>query len=254
MSTTQQLQEKLNKVLRLSRDKSTTEHERDTAKQQAAKLRRELDELRNKNVSDVDYHRWVKDGQIAAKQQEDSSWRLGELASRVEGKYGEGRLEQYAKDISVNINSLYQYRRVYIAWQDDENCRRLQFSIKQALTSIKNKEKRTEIATKVSTERQARDEVKKYKEQQKQKKQAKKKSKANGKDKPQPSPPTIISQGAKTLAEIFDSWLVQDDSVYQRMDKLDHNEDERKLILTALKDLQQRLNTVIRRYSKSEEE
>lgn len=62
------------------------------------------------------YESLVKQGRQAAK----SQWTLGDLASKVETSYGEGKLQEYADDIGVEYRTLLDYRRVALAYEKSE--------------------------------------------------------------------------------------------------------------------------------------
>jgi hypothetical protein len=62
------------------------------------------------------YESLVKQGRQAAK----SQWTLGDLASRVEIAYGDGKLQEYAEDIGVDYRTLLDYRTVARAYEKSE--------------------------------------------------------------------------------------------------------------------------------------
>jgi hypothetical protein len=45
--------------------------------------------------------------------------RLGEIADRLETKYGDSTLVRFAEAIGTNVNTLQNYRSVYRTWHED---------------------------------------------------------------------------------------------------------------------------------------
>lgn len=75
------------------------------------------------------YESLVKQGRQAAK----SQWVLGDLASKVETAYGEGKLQEYADDIGVEYPTLKDYRRVAVAYEKGERSTDLPWSVYRIL-------------------------------------------------------------------------------------------------------------------------
>jgi hypothetical protein len=70
---------------------------------------------------EADYKAAVSEGKDIVKRM-DADWkRLGELADRVEKRYGESRLEQFARDIGAVACTLGRRRSTYRAWADAPN-------------------------------------------------------------------------------------------------------------------------------------
>lgn len=63
-----------------------------------------------------DYDSLVHEGREVLEKQENLNWLLGELAAKVENKYGEGRLQQYADDIDMDYTTLRDYRYTVKCW------------------------------------------------------------------------------------------------------------------------------------------
>ncbi len=76
------------------------------------------------------YESLVKQGRQAAK----SQWTLGDLASKVEIAYGEGKLQEYAEDIGVDYRTLLDYRTVARAYEKSERSE-LPWSVHRVLAS-----------------------------------------------------------------------------------------------------------------------
>src|SRR5262245_21138341 len=129
------LTERLRKVEALANDKRAPKGERSAAKGKAEKLRAQLHSLRG--ASDATYLGLVKDGRAAAQHMEQGLWELGDLATQVKAKYGQGRLQQYAEDIGVPYSTLKAARTTAWAWP--EKASRRAFSVSQALNALKDR-------------------------------------------------------------------------------------------------------------------
>jgi hypothetical protein len=70
-------------------------------------------------------------------------WILGEIASKLEPKYGERTLERFAEDIGRNFNTLKGYQATYLSWKT-EKVVPLTFSVAQKLNPLPS-EKKQEI-------------------------------------------------------------------------------------------------------------
>jgi hypothetical protein len=82
----------------------------------------------------------VRRGMAARKKSDDSSWELGECASEVETRYGEGDLQKYADAIGVNYDTLRDYR--YVVGRFVERPTNLPFGVLRALARIETDEDR----------------------------------------------------------------------------------------------------------------
>src|SRR5262245_42978698 len=60
----------------------------------------------------------VEEAKKILKQFDSGQMRLGELADKIEPKYGEHTLERFAADIGVAPCTLERYRSVYRAWPE----------------------------------------------------------------------------------------------------------------------------------------
>jgi hypothetical protein len=92
--------------------------------------------------------------------------RLGEIADRLEPKYGESTLARYAQAIGTNVNTLQNYRSVYGTWHEDSKVTVFpKFSVAKALVKHPDRAKIVENQPEI-TEREAKEETKKHKEEQ----------------------------------------------------------------------------------------
>ena len=64
---------------------------------------------------------------------ESNEMRLGELADRLEPRYGEKTLEKFAKEIGVAVCTLERRRSVYRAWKEIPAPAPISFSVQQEL-------------------------------------------------------------------------------------------------------------------------
>lgn len=126
MSFDAKLQATLEKCDRLANDPGATAGEREAARKKADKIRAKI----GTSATDDEYKKLVSEGRTAAA----SMWKLGELASRVEKKYGESTLKKYATDIGMNYTTLRNARLTCLAWPN-ENDRPRSFSIAQDLAA-----------------------------------------------------------------------------------------------------------------------
>jgi hypothetical protein len=92
--------------------------------------------------------------------------RLGQIADQLEPKYGESTLARYAQAIGTNVNTLQNYRSVYRTWHEDLRVESVpKFSIAKALVRHPERAKIVENRPDM-TEREAKEEIKKFKEEQ----------------------------------------------------------------------------------------
>jgi hypothetical protein len=68
-------------------------------------------------------------------------WILGEIASKLEPKYGENTLERFAEEIGRNYNTLRNYMTTYRAWKDELDRPRF-FSVAQELAILPSEKKK----------------------------------------------------------------------------------------------------------------
>lgn len=67
-------------------------------------------------------------------------WKLGDLAKRIEPKYGEQTLTKFAKDIGLSPKTIYRYINVLEAWPEMSRPRDFSFSTACELATLPNKE------------------------------------------------------------------------------------------------------------------
>jgi len=151
----------IEKLERLANDKGATAGERANAKAAVEKLKAK------RSKKDPVWESFVTEGKAAIKDRDNARWRLGELASRVEGKYGDSSLKKYAQELETNESTLKNYRSVYIAWKDQKDPRG-SYSILRELAPIEDPKKRIAVLEKMKknnemTSRKAYEYAKRYK-------------------------------------------------------------------------------------------
>jgi hypothetical protein len=105
----------------------------------------------------------VEEGRRLIEDLEDRQMRLGEIADKLEPKYRESTLAQYAQELKMNLNTLQHYRSVYRTWHEDLNVKSFpKFSVAKALVGHPGRAKIVEERPDI-TEREAKDETKKFK-------------------------------------------------------------------------------------------
>lgn len=67
-----------------------------------------------------DWEELVSEGMNAREQKDQSQWKLGELADRVNTRYGTDAVGLFAVNIGVNKKSLLRYRDVYRRYKGKE--------------------------------------------------------------------------------------------------------------------------------------
>jgi hypothetical protein len=246
---------KAEKIRDMANDPGASLGERANAQAAAARLR---EKTLRENL-DAEYQQMVKSARAIVQRQEQDNWELGALASKVEKKYGEARLERFAEDIGINYNTLMHCRQTFLAWQ---KWGRPQISFWAAYALNKHPD-RIDIARKnpTITDDQARGVARRYKakvkankEAEKAKKQA---AKSKSKDGPEPGPepepePQVIREDVKKLAGIFDGTLTKGGLEEKRAKALGTcNEDERKLVFDALCELNNRVDSMIKKFKNS---
>ena len=108
----------------------------------------------------------VEEGKMLVAGLDASQMRLGEIADRLEPKYGESTLARYAQAIGTNVNTLQNYRSVYRTWHEDSKVKVVpKFSVAKALVKHPDRAKIVENEPEI-TEREAKEETKKHKEEQ----------------------------------------------------------------------------------------
>jgi phosphomannomutase len=108
-------------------------------------------------------------GKRLAKQYSTNHDALGELANRIEKKYGDGTLEEFAEAIGIAYSTLKNCRHVHRKWKNSP-VKPKTFSVAKALASYKDKDEY--IATHPSaTEKEARTYVRAYRQAAKDKKE-----------------------------------------------------------------------------------
>jgi hypothetical protein len=81
---------------------------------------------------EIPYDDAVERGGVIISEMEDYQFELGMLASKLEPKYGEKTLYQFAADIGIDYETLKTYRTTYQAWKDEPS-RPASFSIARVL-------------------------------------------------------------------------------------------------------------------------
>ena len=66
----------------------------------------------------TDYDEWVAEAKCCIRAIEDYEKKLGELADRVETKYDEEKLAEFARDIGVELTSVLRWRSMYRSYKD----------------------------------------------------------------------------------------------------------------------------------------
>lgn len=79
-------------------------------------------------VIDDEWESLVSEGMEAREQKDQSQWRLGELADKVNKRYGSDALGVFAVSIGVNKRSLQRYRDVFRGYRGKEINSALSFS------------------------------------------------------------------------------------------------------------------------------
>jgi hypothetical protein len=108
----------------------------------------------------------VEEGKRLIKDLETNQMRIGEIADRLEPKYGESTLARYAQIMETNVNTLQNYRSVYRTWHEDPKVKSFpKFSVAKALVKHPERAKIVEERPDI-TEREAKEETKKLKGEQ----------------------------------------------------------------------------------------
>jgi hypothetical protein len=108
----------------------------------------------------------VEEGKRLIKDLEANQMRIGEIADRLESKYGESTLARYAQIMETNVNTLQNYRSVYRTWHEDPKVKGFpKFSVAKALVRHPDRAKIVEERPDI-TEREAKEETKKFKGEQ----------------------------------------------------------------------------------------
>jgi hypothetical protein len=108
----------------------------------------------------------VEEGMRLVENLEANQMRIGEIADRIDPKYGERTLSQYAQVLKKSVNTLQNYRSVYRTWHEDSKVKHVQkFSVAKALVKHPNRVTIVEERPGI-TEREAQLATKKFKEEQ----------------------------------------------------------------------------------------
>jgi hypothetical protein len=83
----------------------------------------------------MDWESMVLEGLAARKQYDTAQWTLGDLALRVETRYGEGDLARYAEAISIDYSRLKHYKSAAGAFEKAQRRANLSYSHHEALGS-----------------------------------------------------------------------------------------------------------------------
>ena len=232
---------KLEKLMALAADPSATPGERAAAREAAARLReKEEAAARRSGKEDPTYKRLVEQGKEACHKREEMNWILGELASKVEKRYGKADLRLYAQNIGVNYTTLRHCYATFVAWAKINE--RPPFWTAYALNSHPN---RFQIVRERPhlTHQEARDIVASYKQEQRQKQGKPPKAKAKGKDKSNPYPVSETSQ----FIQIIDGLLANGSNLQIFLAEIKPTQEERAQINKALGGLQKRIDDAIRK-------
>jgi hypothetical protein len=108
----------------------------------------------------------VEEGMRLVENLEANQMRIGEIADRIEPKYGESTLSEYAQVLKKSVSTVQNYRSVYRAWHEDVKVKNApKFSVAKALVKHPNRAAIVEERPGI-TEREAQLETKKFKEEQ----------------------------------------------------------------------------------------
>lgn len=152
----QRLRQTIEKCEALARDAGATADEREAARAKAEKLRAKLRIVAE--TGDAEYVSLVDEGRQIVQRQAADNWKLGELASRVEGRYGSGALRKYAEEIGVNYGTLKDCRTTLLAWS--EKAGRPAFWTAKALNALDDRQQIVRRRPSI-TQNEARDIAKK---------------------------------------------------------------------------------------------
>jgi hypothetical protein len=244
------------KCLRLARDPSVTKEEKETAETKAEELRLKIIELTNTDPDkkDDEYDKLVTEGISFTIEQTDINWKLGELATRVDKKYGEGRLKQFAEDIGIKYQSLINCRTTLLAWPQKTG--RPVFSIAEALNPHPNRFKIIESFPNITRE-EARKRMQQFRDYESAKaaraaeKEAAKKPKSNLKSvartpEPEPEPELDIDGVIENITDI----LRRDSATATELREISKSKEvtdkDRTRIAKELGKLQTRVNDLVK--------
>jgi hypothetical protein len=116
--------------------------------------------------SDIDYDAAVREAKSILKQFSTGQMRLGELADKVQPKYGEQTLKRFAGEIGIAPCTLARYRSVYRAWADEipaPGLDSLSYSVARELVPHPDRAKLIHDKPNI-TKRQAREIMREYRE------------------------------------------------------------------------------------------
>ena len=86
----------------------------------------------------IPYDEAVKDGRNLVSLMKDSQFELGQIADKLEPKYGDETLQRFSEDIGIEYGTLKSYRTTYKAWKH-EPVRPRSFSVAKALNRLPDK-------------------------------------------------------------------------------------------------------------------
>jgi hypothetical protein len=182
----------------------------------------------------VAYKTLVEEGKAASLKLGQVNWILGELASKVEKRYGEASLQRYAEDIEVKYSTLKDCRTTYLRWP--RLASRPAFSIARVLNSHPE---RLEIVQEQPfiTKRQAELKVRQYKQERKNK------AKSNGKTGENPDPVSEVS----SFVLLIDGLLAKGSDLQICIAKGKLSGEERMKVTKALEELSKRIADQLKR-------
>jgi hypothetical protein len=238
------LSERRDKAYRLSRDKSTTKHERENAARKVKELEEQIKKAQAESTTEKQYLLYVQQGKEAFTKREEMNWIIGELAAtKVQKEYGKGRLRQYAEDIGMNYSTLSHCRTTYIKWPQKTG--RPVFWVANALNPHPDRLKIAQQQPEL-TKQKAQEIISEWnqkKNEGKPPRKSKKKSKANGKDDHPPNPYPISK--ISTMLVILDGMFQENGNVQQFFNETTLNTEEKIQIKEALQKLLNRVQTTM---------
>jgi hypothetical protein len=97
---------------------SKSSSEREAAQKNAQKTKAKLDAL-GMPEDPPDFKQWVAEAKDLVKNRDRDAWRLAELAAKVDGKYGEGKVSLFAHQIGVAYKTVKNWRATAKAWPQE---------------------------------------------------------------------------------------------------------------------------------------
>ena len=227
------LHSRLKKLTAMAKDPGASAQERKIAREKAAKVQQQISET-TPGPGLVAYKTLVEEGKAASLKLGEVNWILGELASKVEKRYGEASLQQYAEDIEVKYSTLKDCRTTYLRWP--RLASRPAFSIARVLNSHPE---RLEIVQQQPfiTKRQAEFKVRQYKQERKNK------AKPNGKTGENPDPVSEVS----SFVLLIDGLLAKGSDLQICIANGKLSGEERMKVTKALEELTKRIADQLKR-------